>query len=318
MEVCEKIKYSRMKKGLTQEGLAFEANISVKTVQRAEQGIQVSLDALKSISNVLGIDYDYLLDDRKHISEIKREFTQQADFIDKSDAFRSEEILKNIIELADIKKNSVVLDLACGTGIVTNAIAHASNHILAVDITDEMVRKTQSMCDENEFSHIEVLKGHAERLNFKDEYFDCIVTKLSIHHFKNPFKVLEEMKRVLKKGGIIVIADIYASSIKDEARLHNAIEQLRDPTHTQMLSLEEYKELFRLTNLEVNLIKYIDMQRHYDEWLKITNAPERYDAIFTILENLIQCDRSAGINLQLNGDNIDFIHKWVIYKLKKN
>ena len=169
MQVCEKIRYTRIKKGLTQEKLAFEANVSVKTVQRAEQGIQISLDALKSISNALGIDYDYLLDDRKHICEITREFTQQADLIDKSDAFRSEEILKNIIELADIKKDSVVLDLACGTGIVTNAIAHSSNHILAVDITNEMVRKTQEMCDENEFSHIEVLKGNAAKLNFKDE-----------------------------------------------------------------------------------------------------------------------------------------------------
>ena len=178
MQVGEKIRYTRIKKGLTQEKLSFEANVSVKTVQRAEQGIQVSLNALESISKVLGIDYDYLLEDRKHICEIKREFTQQADYINKSDAFKNEDVIKNIIEFADLKKESVVLDLACGTGIVTNAIANASNHIFAVDITNEMIRMTQIMCDENDFSHIKVLKGNAEKLNFEDEVFDCIVTRL--------------------------------------------------------------------------------------------------------------------------------------------
>lgn len=98
--------------------------------------------------------------------------------------------------------------------------------------------------------------------------------------------------------------NIYSSNIKEEAELHNAIEQLRDPTHKKMLSLYEFDDLFRITQLKVNKVKYIDMQRYYDEWLKITNAPERYNAIFTILENLISSDKRDGINLQIKNDKI--------------
>jgi len=141
--------------------------------------------------------------------------------------------------------------------------------------------------------------------------------KALVHHFKNPHKILKEINRVLKKDGTIIIADIYSSSIKEESELHNAIEQLRDPTHIKMLSLNEFVDLFRITQLKVNKVKYIDMQRYYDEWLEITNAPERYNAIFTILKNLISSDKRAGINLQMENDKINFVHKWVIYQLKK-
>jgi ubiquinone/menaquinone biosynthesis C-methylase UbiE len=317
MTVGYKIKYCRTKKGLTQEELAYKANVGVKTIQRAEKNIQISIDALKSIANILEIDYDYLLDDRKHIAEIKREFSNQAQSLNNSPIFNNNDIIDTIISLADIKPDSNVLDLACGTGIVTKALAKTSKHIYAVDITDEMIKMTKAMCIKNGFDHVKVLKGNAEKLNFDNEYFDIIVTRLSIHHFMNPDLTIKEMKRVLKPNGTILISDIYSSNDTEDAELHNAIEILRDPTHIKMLSLSEFEKLFSSNNLAITETSFINIEREYDEWLTITNAPERYQSLYIILKNLIKCGMTADIDLKYEDNKIYFLHKWVIYKLVK-
>jgi ubiquinone/menaquinone biosynthesis C-methylase UbiE len=48
----------------------------------------------------------------------------------------------------------------------------------------------------------------AEKMSFNNESFDYILSKDSFHHFKDPVKVLKEMYRVLKKGGIIYSIDL--------------------------------------------------------------------------------------------------------------
>lgn len=315
MLLADKIKYAREKRGWTQEELAYKAAISVKSIQRVENHIQISLKSLESIAAALGVDYDYLLDERQHLADIKREFSNQAQFIDNSKMFNRTDIIDQIVLKSNVKQNDMVLDLACGTGIITKSIANKSKSIYAVDITDKMVSVTKEMCESEEFNHIHVLKGNAEKLNFQNDFFDLIITRLSIHHFKNPDIVIKEMKRVLKDSGRIIIVDIYSSGILEEAELHNAIEKLRDPTHVKALSLDEFEELFEQNSLCVKSIETIETAREYEEWLKITNAPERYEPLHIILKNLIACNKRAGIELTLSNEKIHFKHRFAIFEL---
>lgn len=311
----DKIKYTRSKKGWTQEELAFHAKLGVKTIQRAEKNVQISLDTLRSIAYALDIDYEYLLDEKKHLTEIKREFSNQAHFIHNSKIFNNNQIIQKIISMAGVRPTDQVLDLACGTGIMTRTIAEKTKKVIAVDITDKMVNLTQKMCNENGLDHVKVFNRNAEKLNFEDNFFDVIITRLSIHHFKNPDIVIKEMKRVLKDDGRIIIADIFSSELLEENQLHNAIEQLRDPTHVKALSQSEFQSLFDTNGLAIKNMNIIETQREYGEWLKITNAPERYEALYIVLKNLIESNKKAGIQLKIVDDKIYFIHSWVIYEL---
>jgi SAM-dependent methyltransferase len=77
--------------------------------------------------------------------------------------------------------------------------------------------------------------GDAEFLPFADEEFDGVVTRLAIHHFAEPQRALDEMFRVLQRGGSAVVVDVISSEDVAESNLHNAIERLRDPSHVRML-----------------------------------------------------------------------------------
>ena len=125
--------------------------------------------------------------------------------------------------------------------------------------------------------------GSPEQLPFKNESFDCVVTRLTIHHFPDPRGVTEEVVRVTRRKGKVVLADVVFSENEEEAALHNALETLRDPTHVQMLSASGLLELLKASGLGITSTVTWEMKRDYDEWIRITNAPERVKPLYTIM-----------------------------------
>jgi hypothetical protein len=59
-------------------------------------------------------------------------------------------------------------------------------------------------------------------------------------------------------------------------------------------------------------------EREFEEWIQITNAPERAQPLFTIMKHLAETGVSAGVNLRFTGSTIKFDHKWVLITAEKN
>jgi ubiquinone/menaquinone biosynthesis C-methylase UbiE len=55
-------------------------------------------------------------------------------------------------------------------------------------------------------------EGNAGELPFADTSFDAVVTRLSVHHFDRPDRVMSEIFRVLRPGGRFVIADVISTA----------------------------------------------------------------------------------------------------------
>jgi len=83
---------------------------------------------------------------------------------------------------------------------------------------------------------------------FATETFSMLVTRYSFHHFLEPKAVLNEMYRVCKPGGVILIADVALAEDKIEA--YNQMEKLRDPSHTRALSHNEFEQLMTDSGLK--------------------------------------------------------------------
>ncbi|UDQ99021.1 class I SAM-dependent methyltransferase [Lentisphaerota bacterium WC36G] len=246
------------------------------------------------------------------IEKNQREFTKQAEKILQSKIFNDQVIKDEIIRIAKFSSNDIILDLACGPGIMTEAISPLVAKICAVDVTSKMVE----LCRERHLKNVQTIQSPAEKLPFKDNMFDVVVTRLAIHHFENPEVVIREIKRVLKDNGKIIIADVYSSNNIDEAQLHNSLEFFRDPSHSKMLSLNQFKELFLNNSLIVQTEEKLAQNQEFNQWLAIVDDYQRKRALECIIKNLIECGKKAGINLQINDKNkILFTHHWVIYKL---
>ena len=159
--------------------------------------------------------------------------------------------------------------------------------------------------------------GDAENLPFNDAEFDGVVTRLAIHHFANPQRALDEMFRVLRPRGVAVIVDVVSSEDRDESKLHNAIERLRDPSHVRMLPASELDAGVSRAGFRNLEHATWDMDRELEEWLAIVDDPARVEPIGTVIRTLAESGRTAGFGLSVNQGRVVFFHRWRLIRANK-
>ncbi len=243
-----------------------------------------------------------------HQTLIRNEFTRQAETIDSATFFTDAGILKRIREAAALTRSTRALDVACGPGIVAEALAQDAGEVIACDITPEMLSRASRRFARAGLANVRCVPGKAEALPFDDDSFDVVFTRSSLHHFPAPALALREMVRVLRASGRAIIMDVTSSEDPEESALHNALEMLRDPSHVRMLPKSELLAHIQAAGLEVKTITGWTNHQELAAWLKIANAPERDGTLRTIMTALAKAGVRAGINLRLEDDKLLFDH----------
>jgi len=114
-----------------------------------------------------------------------------------------------ILEISLIKKDSVVLDVCCGTGDQSFYYAQKSNHVFGIDIDPHMIGLTGKRKQQKKDNNPVFIIADAGNLPFEDNYFDLVSICLALHEKNEELrnKALAEIKRVTKKDGTIIIVD---------------------------------------------------------------------------------------------------------------
>jgi ubiquinone/menaquinone biosynthesis C-methylase UbiE len=103
-----------------------------------------------------------------------------------------------------------VLDIGTGTGLLSFVIAkdHPEWQITGIDISEDMLKLARETAARNGLSAATVFKqAAAESLPFPESSFDLVVSNASLHLWKDPVKVMDEMARVAAPGGYCLIWD---------------------------------------------------------------------------------------------------------------
>lgn len=150
-----------------------------------------------------------------------------------------------------------ILDVGCGTGIVTRQLSERKAIVTGTDIDERMIKQA----NQHQNKHINYLVAPTEKLPLPDSQFDAVTAFSAFHWFANE-QALEEIKRVLKSGGILFIAN------------RNQVGEIR----------EEYLDILR---------SYVQgplpsAKENYNpaELLRTTNFSNVKEQIFPIVENL--------------------------------
>jgi len=117
-----------------------------------------------------------------------------------------------LVELAQVREGTKVLDVATGRGAILFPAAEAvglQGHVIGIDISDSMVQETAAQIEILELPHAEVCCMDAETLLFEDDSFDYVLCGLSIFFFPQFDQALSEMRRVLKSGGTIGVTTFW-------------------------------------------------------------------------------------------------------------
>ncbi len=107
------------------------------------------------------------------------------------------------------KEPKRVLDVACGPGVQTRAIAEAGHSVIGIDLSPDMLRYTKK----DDRLNIQYLQQDATSTNFSDSEFDVSTISFGLHDMPEriAIDVLKEMKRVTKPNGQIIIVEYNSS-----------------------------------------------------------------------------------------------------------
>jgi ubiquinone/menaquinone biosynthesis C-methylase UbiE len=254
---------------------------------------------------------------RDHESRVRDEFSRQAETFSSSAALTDAALTDRFVAALGEAGQGSVLDVACGPGILSAAIAKAAREVVAFDLTPQMLQKAAQRCAAAGLGNVSFREGNAAELPFADASFDAVVTRLSVHHFDRPQRVMSEIFRVLRPGGTFVIADVISSEVPTESELQNAIEILRDPSHVRMLPGSELTSLVVEAGFDIESRTTWDKPREFAEWMGIVNDPARIPPLRTVVRALARAGVSAGIGLSLDGEEIRFFHRWNLIAARK-
>jgi len=101
------------------------------------------------------------------------------------------------------------LDIGCGLGDYARLLASRCQHILALDLSPEMIRIARERS--GEYPNIEYQVADATTWDFPRERFDCIFSINTLHHMSLE-PILTRIKAALRPGGVLLVLDLYRPS----------------------------------------------------------------------------------------------------------
>ena len=143
--------------------------------------------------------------DEEYYSYIKKFFGRWAPIYDIVDLFLSG-VRDKVVDFTDARNGSRVLDVATGTGKQAFAFAKNGYEVIGIDLSEDMLKVANK---KNKYKNVKFEVADAINIPYEDNYFDVSSISFGLHDMPLAIreKVVEEMVRVTRPKGIIVIVD---------------------------------------------------------------------------------------------------------------
>lgn len=188
--------------------------------------------------------------------------------------------LQELAQIAAAVPNARVLDLGCGGGHASFAVAPVVEKVIAYDLSTEMLAVVAKAAAERGLHNLAVRQGSADRLAFPDASFDLVCTRFSAHHWRHLPQALREVFRVLKPGGRFIVIDTAAPADVLADTYVQAIELLRDTSHVRNISLNSWRKLLGAAGFAIASDKTWKLRLEFDTWVaRMRTPPDQITAI---------------------------------------
>ena len=176
----------------------------------------------------------------------KRHFNSTAaDYNNSGDGKFVQPMYETLVQELSKLKGGKVLDAGCGTGNLFMLLKKEEYRFYGVDLSENMIAAAKKTCSNLD----ELYVADAEKLPFESDMFDVLVCNASFHHYTHPDTVLDEMNRVAKPGGMLLIGDPYMP--QPIRWLMNVLTKFSDEGDFRYYGIHEMKCLLEAHGFEI-------------------------------------------------------------------
>ncbi|MDB6028155.1 MAG: ubiE [Verrucomicrobiales bacterium] len=114
---------------------------------------------------------------------------------------------RQLIRLAAVKPGEHALDICCGTGDISFLLANAGAEVVGLDFSQAMLEVAATRNQKSHLSHPGFIRGDAQAVPFPDNHFEIVTVGYGLRNLPKWSRGLEEMWRVAKPGGRLLVLD---------------------------------------------------------------------------------------------------------------
>jgi ubiquinone/menaquinone biosynthesis C-methylase UbiE len=182
-----------------------------------------------------------------------------------------------------------ILDLGCGAGHLSFAVAPHVEAVVAYDLSTEMIDIVANEARRRDLRNVVTKRGQVESLSFEDASFDWVCTRYSAHHWTDIRSALREVRRVLKRGGGFIVIDTCAPTNPLFDSHLQTIELLRDGSHVRNYTPIEWKSMLIDVGFVVGAQSTWKIPIDFKAWIERMKTPAvLVDALRSLLQSAPQ------------------------------
>jgi len=168
------------------------------------------------------------------------------------------------ISFMSLQKDSKVLDVGCGTGFAVLRLVSmlSDGKACGIDISSGMIEKAKANVTDDLRERVEFRQASSENIPYPTGEFDHVLCTNSFHHYPDPLRALQEMRRVLKPGGQVVVLE-NAPDLSWYTRVWDHLFRIIERGHVRYYSSQELGELLNQGGFE-----RVELCRLGNEFLK--------------------------------------------------
>lgn len=182
-------------------------------------------------------------------------------------------IMSKIKEYCPSKRNKTIIDIGAGTGNLLLMASNAGYSIIGIEPSQKMCARIK-----NKGFQGQIIAADFLHLSFKSSSIDIIVSSYAWHHLpeKQKIKSIDEMKRVLRRNGVIIIADLMFASQGDKQKMVSKLRREKNLDLIADIESEYYGDI-RTLSVEFSKRGFNFGSRQLTElvWLIEARLPEK-------------------------------------------
>ncbi len=186
---------------------------------------------------------------RSQHTRVIDQFTKMATVFATAAPFTDLQALDLLLARTGASAQDTSLDVACGAGVVACHFATKVAWAVGIDLTPAMIAKARQRQADTGLANLSWDVGDASALPYADARFTIVTSRFAHHHMTDPARALQEMVRVCRPGGSVLVADICLPDDASDQDEFNRIERMNDPSHVRALGESEWLAAFAAVQL---------------------------------------------------------------------